>query len=107
MLAGLRDGLAVASAPALQDLLATVPVRRAALPEGVVIEAPRYSVEMLRNDDGIQLIGLLPAGTDPKDFVAEAEALDYLAKVEAEMGLPATDPFRFGAAKLVDALAAM
>lgn len=39
--------------------------------------------------------------------MAEAEALDYLAKVEAEMGLPATDPFRFGAAKLVDALAAM
>ena len=31
----------------------------------------------------------------------------YLAEVEAEMGLPATDPYRFGADKLVDALAAM
>ncbi|MFE3835925.1 N-acetyltransferase DgcN [Pseudogemmobacter sonorensis] len=35
----------------------------------------------------------------------EAQAL--LADVEARLGLPATDPFRFGAAKLVDALAAI
>ena len=35
----------------------------------------------------------------------EAEALDYLAAVEARMGLPAVDPFRQGAARLVDALA--
>lgn len=39
--------------------------------------------------------------------MAEDEALAYLAKVEAELGLPATDPFRFGAGKLVDALAAI
>jgi uncharacterized NAD-dependent epimerase/dehydratase family protein len=39
--------------------------------------------------------------------MAEAEARAYLAGVEAEMGLPATDPYRFGAGKLVDALAAM
>lgn len=37
----------------------------------------------------------------------EAEAKAYLAEVEAELGLPATDPFRFGAAKLVDALCAI
>src|SRR6056297_1651626 len=37
----------------------------------------------------------------------EAEARDYLARVEAEMGLPATDPYRFGSAKLVEALAAL
>lgn len=36
--------------------------------------------------------------------MGEAEAKAYLAQIEAEMGLPATDPFRFGAAKLVDAL---
>lgn len=35
----------------------------------------------------------------------EAEAKAYLADVEARLGLPATDPFRFGAGKLVDALA--
>ena len=37
--------------------------------------------------------------------MAEDAALAYLAEVEAEMGLPATDPYRFGAEKLVDALA--
>jgi uncharacterized NAD-dependent epimerase/dehydratase family protein len=39
--------------------------------------------------------------------MGEDEAKAYLARVEAEMGLPATDPFRFGAGKLVDALAAI
>ncbi len=39
--------------------------------------------------------------------MAEADAKAYLAKVEADLGLPATDPFRFGAEKLVDALADM
>ena len=39
--------------------------------------------------------------------MSEADAKAYLAQVEAEMGLPATDPFRFGSGKLVDALAAM
>ncbi len=39
--------------------------------------------------------------------LGEAQAREYLARVEAEMGLPATDPFRFGVGKLVDALAAM
>jgi uncharacterized NAD-dependent epimerase/dehydratase family protein len=34
----------------------------------------------------------------------EARALDYLAEVEARMGLPTVDPFRQGAARLVDAL---
>ncbi|WP_298492967.1 N-acetyltransferase DgcN [uncultured Maritimibacter sp.] len=39
--------------------------------------------------------------------MGEDEAKAYLAKVEAEMGLPATDPYRFGSAKLVDALVAL
>jgi uncharacterized NAD-dependent epimerase/dehydratase family protein len=37
----------------------------------------------------------------------EAAARRLLAGIEARMGLPATDPFRFGAAPLVDALAAL
>ncbi|MFV0513815.1 MAG: N-acetyltransferase DgcN [Jhaorihella sp.] len=36
----------------------------------------------------------------------EDEAAAYLGQVEKRMGLPATDPYRFGAGKLVDALAA-
>ncbi len=35
----------------------------------------------------------------------EDQALTYLAEVEARMGLPAVDPFRQGAGRLVDALA--
>jgi uncharacterized NAD-dependent epimerase/dehydratase family protein len=37
--------------------------------------------------------------------MTEDEATAYLAETEARMGLPATDPFRYGAGKLVDALA--
>lgn len=39
--------------------------------------------------------------------MAEDEAKAYLAQIEADMGLPATDPFRFGAGKLVDALSTL
>ena len=37
--------------------------------------------------------------------MSDADARAYLAQVESDMGLPATDPFRYGADKLVDALA--
>lgn len=36
--------------------------------------------------------------------LSETEALSYLTEIEAETGLPATDPIRFGVGKLVDAL---
>lgn len=39
--------------------------------------------------------------------MSEDEANAYLAEVEAEMGLPAVDPFRHGAGRLVDALDAI
>ncbi|WP_321365152.1 N-acetyltransferase DgcN [uncultured Celeribacter sp.] len=39
--------------------------------------------------------------------LSEEEALAYLAKVEKEMGLPTVDPFRQGADRLADALAAL
>ncbi len=37
----------------------------------------------------------------------EEDAEAYLAEVEGRMGLPTTDPFRFGAERLVDALGAL
>jgi uncharacterized NAD-dependent epimerase/dehydratase family protein len=39
--------------------------------------------------------------------MAEDEARAYLAELETRMGLPATEPFRFGTQKLVEALAAI
>lgn len=39
--------------------------------------------------------------------MSQAEAETYLAQVEAQLGLPAVDPFRQGAAKLADALASL
>ncbi|WP_375173976.1 N-acetyltransferase DgcN [Pseudooceanicola sp.] len=39
--------------------------------------------------------------------MGEDEARAYLAELEDRMGLPATDPYRFGADKLVDALIAL
>ncbi|MDA5092675.1 DUF1611 domain-containing protein [Aliiroseovarius sp. KMU-50] len=37
--------------------------------------------------------------------MSEGDATSYLAQIEEDMGIPATDPFRFGAGKLVEALA--
>lgn len=51
----------------VRDELDVTPVRQ--------IEAPRFSVEMLRNDDGIQLIGLLPEGTDETALTTLAQTL--------------------------------
>ncbi len=39
--------------------------------------------------------------------LTDDEARDYCAEVEARMGLPTVDPFRHGAARLVDALEAL
>ena len=60
----IRDGLDVAPASAL--------------------EAPRFSVEMLRNDDGIQLIGLMPELPADKGLTAEElAAIDAIAEEPA------------------------
>lgn len=58
----------VIDASRVRDLLEVTPVK--------AIEAPRFSVEMLRNDDGIQLIGLLPAGEAVERLKAEAAPLN-------------------------------
>lgn len=39
--------------------------------------------------------------------LSEDEATSYLSELEAKMGLPAVDPYRHGAGRLVDALAAV
>ncbi len=39
------------------------------------VAAPRFSVEMLRGDDGVQLIGLLPEGEDKAKLTEAAKAL--------------------------------
>lgn len=39
------------------------------------VEAPRFSIEMLRNDDGIQLIGLLPEGEAEARLMSRAQDL--------------------------------
>ena len=41
----------------------------------IVVAPPRFSVEMLRNDDGVQLIGLLPDGEDRSHLTDAATAL--------------------------------
>ncbi len=51
----------------LRDALEVTPVRE--------IEAPRFSVEMLRNDDGVSLIGLLPEAGGTEDLVNAARGL--------------------------------
>ena len=47
------------------------------------LAAPRFSIEMLRNDDGIQLIGLLPEG--------DAELALTTAAAELSVGIPVAD----------------
>ncbi|RHZ98368.1 OmpA family protein [Cereibacter sphaeroides] len=51
----------------LRDALEVTPVRE--------IEAPRFSVEMLRNDDGVSLIGLLPEAGGTEDLANAARGL--------------------------------
>ena len=51
----------------LRDGLAVTPAR--------TVEAPRFSIEILRSDDGIQLIGLLPEGEAEARLTTAAQAL--------------------------------
>jgi len=59
----------------IRDELAVAPVTQ--------IQAPRFSLEILRNDDGIQLIGLLPEG--------EGETALAAAAAEVAGGVPVSD----------------
>ncbi len=52
---------------------------------------------------GCQAVGL----SINTQHLSDQDATTYLSEVEARTGLPATDPFRFGAGKLVDAMLAI
>ncbi len=57
----------IVDASRLRDELELIPV--------TAIEAPRFSLEILRNDDGIQMIGLLPEGDTESQVIDRAAAL--------------------------------
>ncbi len=57
----------IVDASRVRDELELIPVK--------AIEAPRFSLEILRNDDGIQMIGLLPTGDAEGNVVDKATAL--------------------------------
>ncbi|MGV8953332.1 MAG: OmpA family protein [Cypionkella sp.] len=57
----------VVEASRIRDNMEVTPVK--------AVEAPRFSVEMLRNDDGIQMIGLLPEAAEVDAMVSSAQEL--------------------------------
>ncbi|MFM7654730.1 MAG: OmpA family protein [Paracoccaceae bacterium] len=75
---------AVIDATRIQDLMEVTPAR--------AVEAPRFSLEMLRNDDGIQLIGLLPEGETKEALMAEAEALQPDTQLQDMLETAAYEP---------------
>ena len=83
VLAGLRDGLAVTSAPVLHDVLAKVPVRRAALPEGVGERLYRMGVRDLRALRGL-----------PRDSLRRRFGVELLEHLDRLYG-DADDPLAF------------
>ena len=89
----------IVDASRLVDGLAVTPARS--------VEPPRFSVEILRNDDGLQLIGLLPEGTAEAALMTEAQSLQPdsgLANMLETAAYPAPDgwdaAFDFGLAAL-------
>ncbi len=44
-------------------------------------KAPDFSIEMLRNDDGISLIGLMPASSDRAKIISSLQALEGMGEV--------------------------
>jgi protein ImuB len=80
VLAGLRDGMAVTSASAMHDMLAKVPVRRAALPDGAGERLHRMGVRHLRALRAL-----------PRDSLRRRFGVELLAHVDRLYG-EADDP---------------
>lgn len=77
---------AVVDASRVRDRMTVAPVR--------AIEAPRFSVEMLRNTDGLSVIGLLPASVRLNPADPEPDAADQLLRDEVSAiagDLPVSD----------------
>ncbi|OJY32208.1 MAG: hypothetical protein BGP11_02225 [Rhodobacterales bacterium 65-51] len=77
---------AVVDSSRVRDRMSVAPVR--------AIEAPRFSVEMLRNTDGLSVIGLLPASVRLNPADPEPEAADQLLRDEVSAiagDLPVSD----------------
>ena len=68
----------------LRDQMEVTPAR--------AVEAPRFSLEMLRNDDGIQLIGLLPEGETKDSLMAEVETLQPDTELQDMLETAAYEP---------------
>ena len=83
----------------IRDKMEVTPVK--------AVEAPRFSLEMLRNDDGIQLIGLLPEGDAEALLTATAQALTPeipLSDMIETAAYPAPDGWEAALAYGMDAL---
>ncbi|GAC1662435.1 MAG: DUF1611 domain-containing protein [Ktedonobacteraceae bacterium] len=65
-----------------------------------LIEINEEAVSWLRPDRSSKVVGL----SIITNHFSEQAALEAIRQVENETGLPATDPFRYGAGKLLDAL---
>ena len=65
-----------------------------------LIEINEEAVSWLRPDRSSKVIGF----SIITNHLSEQAAIEAIQQVENETGLPATDPFRFGASKLMDAL---
>ena len=76
---------------------------------------PGYSLPSLEavRDMALQLARVANPACEVIGYAVNTQNMDddaaraYLADIEAKLGLPATDPYRYGAGKLVDALAAL
>ena len=76
---------------------------------------PGYSLPSLEavRDMALQLARVANPACEVIGYAVNTRNMDddaaraYLADIEAKLGLPATDPYRYGAGKLVDALAAL
>jgi protein ImuB len=111
VLAGLRDGMAVTSATAMQEILAKVPVRRAALPEDSGERLHRMGVrdlralralprDSLRRRFGLELLShldrLYGQADDPLDYYAPPDHFDSRVELgyEVEHHPPLLFPLR-------------